>query len=161
MQYPGLDCREKRIAIVNNVLENFDTYRFARGIMISGLHAVSPAERPYASTPVNESLVAKLKDNGTVCLLGALLLSRIELCQNVEWGRLGACNRSILYDAWTLEELFSMEAAFELWDGLDNEHASWFGRMYSDNRDRARAILENIIANDGDFKPGTMSPVAS
>lgn len=98
-----------------------------------------------------------------VCLRGAILLSRVRCHNQVDlWNlRFHTQDVHLLGGLFSFEEIHLMESAYETGPmnitGLnqkDVEKAVWFGRLYSDPRDRLKAIIENTL----EF--GTFTPLA-
>ena len=111
--------------------------------------------------------IDKIARNCDVCALGAAFLSYVRLYD-------GVSVEDVVPDAliekmktvFSAEQLMLIEAAFEL-DArppivgrLGGEHlpagsrdAVCFGERFDDPKKRLKAIMENIVANDGVFKP--------
>ncbi len=107
-----------------------------------------------------------LRKHCDVCAKGAMLLSYIELKNKVTFGqviRLGpwtpyaqsrraschgsSCIAEALDGAFDRDQLDRIEDAFECWDG--NE----WGKKFKTPGKRMIAICQNIIENNGEFKP--------
>lgn len=116
--------------------------------------------------------VRAYEKNCSVCALGACLLSYVRKYDNVKNDELlDICgNRhdivyDLLSDVFSEEQLSLIESAFEqdskgifdTWDelvvgeGADNAIA--FGKRFTDDKKRLRAICKNIVANKGNFVP--------
>ncbi len=111
----------------------------------------------------------------TVCALGAMFLTHLDNTDSLKvtptgWFRIESFDvYEQLSEVFTEEQLGLIEAAFECdwgcyyddtWDienGFPEDHpcfkAEAFGRSYTEPRERLVAIMENIIANEGTFKP--------
>ena len=107
-----------------------------------------------------QKAVPKIARFCTVCAKGAMVLAHLHLFDGIKIlpGNYGTGDRAT--------ELFGtqghlIEAAFECSNvstELDNDDPSVsaairFGSQYSNNRRRMRAIMQNIVRNNGVFKP--------
>ena len=156
---------EKAVAVAKDVLKHLKALRIAQGYYING-----------DALPVMEG---DLKDNldtvqkkCRVCLLGACVLSKARLYDNVpleellfdsDAGKSLSADeddtRSILQDVFDPEQMDLMEAAFEKTTCLAEDCTDYallvqavdFGNRYEDRYDRVKAVMENIIANNGKF----------
>lgn len=101
-----------------------------------------------------------------VCALGALMVSSIRKKNNVQYDPFNAPNPDSGIFSTNLKALFSksqrilIENAFELGGGYyahSGERVSsiavQFGKKFPDSTSRLIGILDNIIANNGTFKP--------
>lgn len=59
-----------------------------------------------------------------------------------------------LSDCFTKRQLNKIEAAYELWSDKAGGSPLKFGLRFKYKGDRMQAIMQNIIDNNGDFKPG-------
>ncbi len=112
-----------------------------------------------------------LKKECDVCALGACLLSLVTLKNKFEFsaqanydGEKYICMgwqevADRLSEAFTQEQIQLIEDAFECaqlgTSYPSTEHAIRFGKRYTDNKQRVRAIMKNIIRNGGEFIPPT------
>lgn len=126
--------------------------------------------------------INKLVKNCEVCALGSAMVSYVRLFDNITLRELGIHNSfwdkdeiiietdkidisEKLGDIFSLEQLDMIEAAFErdstfadYEDKGDSFHnkinkSLLFGEKYKSDRQRLIAIMQNIVDNDGTFKP--------
>jgi hypothetical protein len=146
---------------------------------ISGVFTSDPND-PWHSVKVADDLQTFLKKHAKpkschVCALGACFLANVEKTDNVPY--LDSTHRR---DEITenLSKIFSegqmglIEAAFERssdygYKGDDNDNtydlveaAVEFGERYDDPTKRLRAIMKNIIKNNGEFVPPDLKKAA-
>ena len=134
-------------------------------------------EKLVQSKAKSETIANKLAKTCQVCAKGAIFLSTVSLKNAFDFkesaglaGHVGPVKiMSRLSEIFDRDNLDLVETAFETpfnedeqlcacnscgvvdWD--DFETAERFGSYYEEDDDRLRAILENMIANEGVFKP--------
>lgn len=167
--------REKAVAVAKDVLKHVQTYRWIRGTYLAGTW--------YGGTPLTGDLqnhVEEVEKKCTMCLLGACLVSKARLFDDVSIDKMykkyyvndkldyGVINPDretigpLLQDIFSLLELAKIESAFErrpLGAGCESTSethemllgAAVFGMRIPDNVGRVTAVMENIIANNGTF----------
>jgi len=157
--------REMTVAIAQDVIKQVNALHPVKGYYLSG-NARSDVKL--------EDDLQKHADSATqscsVCALGALILSKARLYNDVQVARLcaqvygssrlrfGGASTYIqenLSPIFTKEQLDLIEHAFECWpsDTEEEARAGSFGLVYDDPRDRLKAIMQNIVDNGGEFKP--------
>ena len=103
-----------------------------------------------------QPFIDELQKDCEVCVMGSLLLSHIRLNNKVSIKQLDhASSESIVYDlrnSFTNTQLKLMEAAFEGYSYHGNK-AYCFSDDYYTDEECLIAILENVIKNEGTFKP--------
>ena len=156
------------VAIAQDVLERLSLHELhvAENYYLRRIYDVLVGTNPSIDA---RELLTRIEDKCTVCALGACLLSYIRLYDDVKVNDLrNGMDESNIYrhlgKYFTPHQLKLIEVAFELSDRagpvsviLNNDDynaANTFGRGYEGPVGRLRAIMENIIANDGVFKPG-------
>lgn len=159
---------EKRVAIAKDVLENLDRLKVRQGNYICGtlLEEVDPKDNA-------QEKVKAIQAYCTVCALGACLLSHIRLWDRVMMGEIAGTYPTLYLNVqyagttaplkryFTQRQLNLIESAFEM-RPMNKEHAAsdeeiaqakFFGLGYINSQNRLKAIMENIIENEGTFKP--------
>lgn len=168
--------REKAVAIAKDVLKHVRDYRWFRGTYIHG--SWRGEEAPWTGD-LREHL-DKVQEKCTMCLLGACLMSKARLFDAVPLDRLYKSDSErvdevynsinpdrgtiglLLRDIFSPLELAKIESAFErrvMTDGVATtmathdllRGAALFGKKIVNDGDRVTAVMENIIANDGEF----------
>lgn len=108
----------------------------------------------------------------SVCAIGSIFLSYIRLKNKVPLDFLTpscfsgyTCDKKAmltkLRDAFSTNQMNLIEAAFEMmsielecnYDADSLARALAFGSRYTDDKKRLRAILLNVVKNNGEFKP--------
>jgi hypothetical protein len=164
---------ERRIAIAKDVIEHLDQMN----IMSKNAY-MQVFEGDFVK---NEGTITKeecslLRDNCEVCARGALFISRIDLFNTVDWTDLDLeyydpeeeehdllssdITSEKLEGAFSKQDLGLIESAFEFnrnhgmreeCSRFDSTNAEYFGLQYDNDKDRLRAIMNNIVQN-GNFK---------
>ena len=160
------EIRAMRVAIAKDAIAQMDgpsppTYLTGT----SYLYAELPDDGPQLDPALDlKDVVDAVQPLCTVCQLGGLLLSKARLYDNVPLSRLlsqqgaGTCLRSggqtavrdLLADAFDGTTMRAVEDAFEGYLGPAGDYGLSLGSDYN-AADRARGILTNLIANDGEF----------
>lgn len=177
-QYEEMTRAERKVVLCQDVLARIKQERLliSPGSYIKNFYRIpelfSKPEKDFVG-PVTPDDCLVVEKHCSVCARGALLLSRIRLFNSVNWddlkvGRTIGITQDqtsdILSEAFYSEELLAIEAAFEAEEYEENdgfigedEEYSWdcigFGLQYPSSDDRLVAIMENIIENNGEFKP--------
>lgn len=167
--------KQRRIAVAEDVIANI----YAKRLRVRTGSYVNPdssynldALLEFGFT--NEQIMEKLKEKCTVCAKGALMICKVAKFNNFDlmgedinnWD--GNKTIEVLDDAFDKEELDQIEAAFEGnpeyldecddylddddEDRFDKDYGHW-RRNFPDAEDRLLAIAQNIVDNDGTFKP--------
>lgn len=136
---------EMRVKIAKDALAQMKFISPTSNIYISFDDAL-----PFGSL---QQILEEKKPTCEACAIGSLFLAHVHLNNqfNIDsefpnFDRGKVCH--VLETYFSKEQLDDIEAAFEGW----KESRDFYG-FYADNSDydRLRLILENIIANDGDF----------
>lgn len=170
---PKLSKKEMAVAIANDVLAQLRKRK--KGYIASaGVYVSSSAfhnEIDHKSTLDLKDHLDEIQEDGCrVCALGAALLSRARLYDNVpfsdfysKWESDGqsGCHQ-FLKDVFSHKQLTLIESAFEgadmdyEGDGLsarEVKRVCAYYEKYPDDKARMRAIMTNIVENGGVFKP--------
>jgi hypothetical protein len=158
--------RERRIAIAKDVLAQLNTLHLRNGTYMTG-------EVPVGLDDDAQKVIDIIQAECDVCLLGACLLSKIRLYDEVSTAQLmfdedaidveSSLVRDLLADEFSQEQMDLIEAAFERTVGLSDEldindpelsNACLFGCRYEAHAARVQAIMENIVKHNGAFVPG-------
>lgn len=127
----------------------------------------------YNATKFEEGkeLQAVIKDPAfscNVCAIGACFTSAVKLGDNckinedmtldrgVDIGNRGFDKDPVIRRYFTPAQVSLIECAFELgggWAGNTSDAAAAFGEKYDYDDDRLVAIMENIVKNNGTFRP--------
>jgi hypothetical protein len=155
---------EMRVAVAKDVIAQMTAKAYQPGSGYVFMEFKEPL--PQGATDLREVLglpTARCE----VCARGALLLSKARLYNAVPLKTIRSsqhvcCGQwfteSALADVFSAETLMLVEAAYEqcyhFAANLKERYAaSQFGSQYRDDTERMVAIMENIIANGGEFKP--------
>lgn len=168
--------RERIVAIASDVLSRVRQYQWCRGTYLGGiLRDTAPLEGDL------QQHVDAVQQHCELCLLGACLVSKARLFNNVPIGTISREHRpahtapyvyvsadrtdikKLLKDSFPPLELSKIESAFEC-EVMGDEAvftdeemsllrgAAIFGKQYDDDdADRVMAVMENIIDNNGEF----------
>ena len=119
-------------------------------------------------TKDSKLIAQKIKKYCEVCALGACFLSVVALTNKYDFGLSDNIDLSgedvfkRLKSVFSLKQLYLIENAFELGQGFSAQRSRWhtdylaaisFGKKYDRPKSRLRAIMKNIIANEGVFIP--------
>lgn len=155
---------EKAVAVAKDVLKHLDAMKVKDGHyfeLITNERKVRDLEGDL------QEHAEEVQANCQVCLLGACVLSKARLYDAVSMEAFRDmeiyCSdddvRDTLADIFDIDTINCMEAAFE------GESFSWmrptsyrlileamkFGNQFADRKECVRAVMENIIANNGRF----------
>jgi hypothetical protein len=168
--------RERAVMLAKDVLKQLKVIgRISRGSYSSTLDSADRVE--LASILANDSMkedIHKLAKHCDVCALGACFISHIGLFNNVASSAVirKSYDNSVpciyfdynvmmksLRKTFSSDNLYLIESAFEkravygAGGGTDVQAAVVFGERYGDPSERLKAIMRNIIANNGRFVP--------
>lgn len=178
IKFSGLSKAQKRVALAQDVVDQVRAKRFVpeRGTWCE-FDDSELSELPTTSG-LQQAFIEKKLEKCEVCALGALMMSTVLFKNKVTVGDMQ--DSSVLhYDGWSeadekavnqLHSIFPeaqlrlIELAFELGGGyfywnepesvLDEDtRAVKFGRRYKSENTRIVGIMNNIIKNNGTFKP--------
>lgn len=168
----------KAVQVARDVLAHLHVYRPIRGKYIAGyLPRIENADADMSE------YLSDFESRCEVCALGACLLSKVRLYDNVPvkaviWTNYGNRDYEIVDVSGTavknnLDDVFSrlqqsmIESAFEnrvmspavtsLEESRRLRAAVVFGQRYDTTRERLQAIMENIIDHDGTFDPPSVT----
>lgn len=135
-----------RIAIAKDVLKQMRYWEVETTYFYS-----TKITQPYSN--LQTQLLTLPKKSCHVCALGACFLSYVRLYDEVKTDNYGGVMwpviQSTLLKYFELDQLNLIEAAFELWFkfNIDFNNAYWMEEPVF----RLRKIMQNIVANKGDF----------
>lgn len=159
---------QRAVEVAEDVLKQLNKRK--NGYLASGMGYL---QTKYDLTSAEGSLQDHLdgiQEGGCeVCALGALLLSKARLYDDVPISNDGICITDCLNGLTTVfsqRQLNLIEAAYE-GGRLDYDNSSLersavaFGEKYRDRKARMRAIMQNIVENQGKFVPPKLVSVKS
>jgi hypothetical protein len=156
--------RTKCVAIAKDVLERLDYLNVYKGHYLALNQDVLLPEEGNA-----QDLLPQLEQNCQVCALGACFLSHIRLYDEVDIGEVNWYGGSLSHRRTIISKLKKyfgesqldmIETAFEGYVPREKEinfetlmgiHRFW--RKFDNYTERLRAIMENIVSNNGEFNP--------
>lgn len=150
-KFEQLSTNQKKVELAKDVILQINSgfFNVTRGTFFSKQSSIK-------SEDLGEDLL--LGTQCTVCAKGALFAADIMKkgnCSNdkfkVDKGNADVYNR--LGGIFTKAELDEIEVAFEMWIGHGYSDAYHFGTLYDSSAERLEAIMQNIIDNEGTFKP--------
>jgi len=149
--------KERRISIVKDCLARlrYRSVRSRNGYVV-GLRTIASVNDGQLKLHIRQ-----FEKECQVCALGAMFLSYVGkenriTCEYVCLRGELAVVKGSLRTLWSARQLCMIESAFEkhqIGDGDDNSKAVVFGGRYCTDKSRLRAILKNMLAHDGLFKP--------
>jgi hypothetical protein len=175
---PKISKREMATAVAKDVIAQLN--RRTKGYEATpGLYVYIECVIPTNVTDLQDAIPSIENQVGkcNVCALGAAVLSKARLFDNVPIDGEAASYGGVisldyddcfngLKDIFSESQLQLIEAAFEGWDEGSWEtnpairRAVAFGEKYiDDDKKRMKAIMQNIIDNDGTFKPPAVPKV--
>lgn len=170
---------EKAVAIAKDVLRQIRFYRNVnKGSYVAGNLGITADDLDYDKCGAKEH-ISEITKSCSVCALGACFLSYVRLFNKVKFQDVVGAWGNIMLDRYELNDgtlgtvfsetqLLLIESAFEQKDMFDVtdlgeetylrvkhelEDAIDFGKKYTDNKKRLRAIMLNIVKNNGKFIP--------
>lgn len=179
-QFAKLSKPQRAFLVAQDALKQLPKLKVKAGSYIDGKITLPKTH----SSKNAQRHIAKIVKKCDVCALGACLVSKIKLFnkvtlndlaleteENVSWFTLDSeAIPALLGDIFSDEQMLLVEAAFEgaphvAIDFPDNDalfdaymaRAESYGRAYPNARDRLRAILLNIVRNNGLFLPDNVT----
>jgi len=152
--------KEQVIAIATDVIAQIDHL----GAIVQGRYCHGDIDSVHLNKNPQE-VIDDIAKRCAVCALGACFLSSIRLYDKITMPELTkyseyrkiymfGCDLKLhLAQFFTPDQICLIEAAFEWFEVSAMKPAHEFGRRYPDGRTRLKAIMQNIIDNDGEFKP--------
>ncbi len=167
---------EKRVAIAQDVLKQLRTKKYVaeRDLYVSVEFKGDTDNNWNARFDDVKSNIHKVKEC-RVCAIGSCIVSATRLGNTLTFREMederDPKTRKLLAKAFTQKQLYLMESAFEL--NINSMYtlsqgyaygpntktedeavkARNFGYKYNDSTDRLKAIMRNVIKNNGEFKP--------
>lgn len=182
-QFASMSPAEKRVAIAKDVLETIRTNAIIpmSGTYIDVMYA-KEFQNPKFSALVGVQETLGRAVECSVCAVGSMMISKCRIngdskvISSSHWS--GSCNsQHLLYEDlgqyFDNQQLALIESAFERDSGFCSDHvndeepdekvckelmelatrAEDFGFAYEDDSDRLKAIMQNIVDNQGTFNP--------
>ena len=154
-----LTKKRARIAIAKDVLKQLRYLTVERGYYFYVPYSSKSKllEKNYAEDA--QKHVPLLKRDCRVCALGACMISHVKLFDDCNLKPFLNNDRpdNQLGKWFSQEQLDMIEFAFETSPDGDyyGDHciSHQFGARFANHKERLRAIMKNIVANDGEFKP--------
>lgn len=160
-EFESLPLNEQKVLIAKDILEQvkLGTYTARRMVYVQfNEHAVK--DKIQVGDDMQSTL--NLLEDCTVCAYGSLMLSAIRFKNSVNWDEsglhFGVISRMDFNYTRPLTDLFSesqlklIENAFEGWENDEDDFSpKVFYDKFDNPTDRMIAIMENLIANDGEF----------
>lgn len=168
--------KELRIAIAQDVIKSLRRLNPKEGAYVK-FHNEKDFENVAKAVKWDSRKTAnRIKKHCEVCALGACFLSSVVIENNWDFSKNPPSNdrwgkpderlyqdeeiKKKLAGIFTLSQMGRIEAAFERGDcgmflqgGIKEDVAAEFGRKFTTPRARLKAIMKNIIENDGTFNP--------
>jgi hypothetical protein len=156
--------KAKRIRIANDVLMQLNKRAFEATNQIY-LSIPYAWERDASECQLQEKLLGAVVEPCKACALGGMFLSMAKLNDHITVAEASAADRfeitKNLGQWFTQEQLSMIETAFECNSsqefgtcyGEERTRARNFSRRFLDSHTRLGKIMQNIIKNDGEFKP--------
>lgn len=150
----------ERVAIAKDALEWLKA-----GALVARQYVYVLPQKEPASKDARKQLRDIVLGPCQACALGALFLAKAVRFNDVTVGDYvqsdddGAMCRNNLYSYFSNQQMGMIESAFEMSPtyagrvGVNGMPSVDFGRQYASSKLRLTAILENIIANGGEFRP--------
>ena len=153
-----------RIAICKDVLQQLRLKRINPGLSYVS-YVPAPWSWTDAKQDARDGMAFACESGCMTCALGSMMISHVRLFDNFTKGQFFRLEQNDCLDClgqyFDEDQLLDIESAYMLWDR--NEHmetlaAYRFGRSIAPAKvdgksKRLRAIMMNIIKNDGTFKP--------
>jgi hypothetical protein len=125
----------------------------------NGIYLERPTVSKYCTPKGLQALIPKIASECTVCAKGAIALAHVHLFDH-ETSLSFDANRKAC-DIWGTDNANMIEAAFERWStfvpypmsSADIAACYRFGNRFFNPVNRLKAIMKNVIANNGKFVP--------
>ncbi len=162
MKFTELSPAEQRVALAKDAIKYIDAKKIEIGTNNWVVPLVDGALAPFSMADIGQDLCSVFqKQECKACALGALLYAFVCEVPGTKYeGYFSA--PGLLRNVFSFTQLQLIEFTFEAGDGWvqegtlddDDEVAAMdFAAKYEDEDERARAIFQNIITNEGIFKP--------
>jgi len=163
-----------RVEVAKDVIRSLKLLDVMTGVYFKPKGTLELVNSIVSSSPDSKVAAQKLKKDCKVCALGACFLSSIRLTNKWEFGKfeehwtgpaqVRAVEREVLeeklHKIFTPFQIDLIETAFEEYNCTNRANdrsvigrAMSFGSKHYDSSSRLRAIMKNIIKNNGTFKP--------
>lgn len=156
--------KEKRLAIVKDVLSRLRYRKIDTNFYVNPFKALDLAGIDLDLNAKNLPL-----EKCQTCALGSMLISHVRVYNKLSLRDLGFCQSDecsltrsdctgVLSNYFDADQLTLIEFAFEGYRVFDinvdgASEAIKFGKKFKHPKTRLRAIMNNILENDGTFKP--------
>lgn len=154
------EIMKQRVAIAEDVLLRLKASKLKAG---KGSYLLDEDWPDLDQTSDARPVIDVIEAACQVCARGAMLLSQVRLFNCLTVGEvrsssIGIMNRKHLQPIFGDDQINLIESAFEMddftWgDNNDADGAIGFGERYDEPEERLAAIMNNIVANGGDFRP--------
>jgi hypothetical protein len=171
---------ERAVAVAKDVLEHLGVMNVEKGAYVRFLSDGYSDKRPLYESPLYERKgdlqdhLDEVQEKCEVCALGACLLSKARLYDNIDMRKFVAMSpagfqeiRDMLNDIFDPKSMDLIETAFEkarfdysyyaFLRGSDEyrelDEAIRFGQQFNCPKRRVTAVMLNIIKNNGFFRP--------
>jgi hypothetical protein len=161
-KFGKLTAAQKRVAIAKDVLKQIK----ARKLIIRTGNFVDVPIDYYFEEHNKQYLNSSSAQPCTVCAIGAAIVCGIRLFNEVSFKGDVTPEESwpLIRHFFSANQAVLIEAAFECGGHYSHSYGPWpsdvdvsaarqFGEKYDSDEDRAIAIFQNIVANNGVFKP--------
>jgi len=150
----------KRVMIARDVLLQLASHTFRP---TKGTYVYAEFRTPKKGTEQVCDVLSSMT-RCEVCGIGALFLGAIGVADNYTLADAGGDSenyalvpgsiriREYLEQWFSVETIKNVEVAFELWGWSEEGSAGAFARDVSGSTERLRLIMENIVANKGEFR---------
>ena len=163
--------KDLRVLVAKDVLKRLHRLRLTMRSYIDGIDEKLLNKNKDKDL---SDLIPKIQGNCEVCLLGACFLSTVRLIDNMPTSKFIKFTddpnehfiEHYLEKVFSLEQQKLMEAAFELTSRLYyhsitvqvgpchvNDAVTFGGNFAGNKYDRVRAVMQNVISNNGEFNP--------
>lgn len=170
-RFNAMPKNRQRVAIAKDVITSLNTkeivatqgsYLNSRQLWPDSKEFFSE-EKENLDKQVRDVFIDKNPPKCTACAVGSLFVCAVKRHDAITIGEMNTFDRGNLTDYldkfFDQDQLHLMEDAFETYYDKTNRHnesyneAEDFGRKYKTAKERMIAIMENVIANDGEFIP--------
>ncbi|RJQ24579.1 hypothetical protein C4577_07355 [Candidatus Parcubacteria bacterium] len=151
-QFKGMTKKEKAVAVAKDVLKHLRSLKF------TGCASYCEGDGLNISKDENvQPHISKLVKNCEVCALGGMFLSYIRLFDNVKYEKIiepkyyEENEYQIHVDRDYIIDKFKGIFDRDVLDCIEDAYEGGWDEFYPDPRDRIKAIMKNIVKNNGRF----------
>jgi len=153
---------EMRVKIARDVISRIDAKQISpnRTTYIR-LNSWLDVPEDSVGTDSAQPIIDQFYKHCDVCMLGAMFLSHINLNNGVTIEDVPIAARpqivEFLREYWTERELFEIESWYQGWTNNDSRmitfYLKYFWYQYCNETEVMKMLMENIVANGGNFVP--------